>query len=132
MAKLNNFSSAGIRSQANRPVRIYDDEGEALHISELQETKDYAAEILAILKKSGDWISGPELRRMTGTERIRFWDAAISLLCDDVETRGVTIPHYRAQKLRRMKMLNSSEGNSWAVRKRESNKLVPTAALGLE
>ena len=130
MAKLNNFSASGIAAQSNRPrPRIYDEEHDYIHILDRRETKAYAVEILHILETSGDWVSGPQLRRMTGSERVRLWDAALGLLVDLIETRGVLIPHYRRADLKRMRTFSRQEANTYSHRRRQSDPSFPTAAF---
>jgi len=79
-----------------KPKKIYDAEMEYIDAIDRKETKAYSIEILNIIKKAGKkGISGVNIRRQLNPDKIRMWDAAISLLCDDIETFNVTIPHFR-------------------------------------
>lgn len=137
--KTNPYSAAGIReSEAkanlnNKPVvnssknRIYDGDLDYIDIHDRRETKKYASDILALIEKQkGNWISGPQIRRKLGIERIRMWDAALGLLVDKIETKGILIPHYRREDLKRAKIFTPDK---WMTRKRTINKLIPLANL---
>lgn len=108
--------------------RIYDADGEFNDLIDRQETKRYAAEILAIICKAKDWISAPKIRRQLDPSKIRMWDAAISLLCDDIETKNVTIPHFR-YCLRAMKPKESRRDTKYLFNGKLTDKTFPLEAM---
>lgn len=123
----NRFSSNAVILAEKKSIRrFYDGDMDYIDARDRKDTKAYALEILAILKKRNRWISGPELRRRTGPERVRLWEVALSLLCDEVETKNVLIPHFRYSKREVKKPLTRSEANSAIFGLRHDPKLKRT------
>lgn len=121
VATTNRFSAHAVVSAQNKlncelkrkPKKIYDAEMEYIDAIDRKETKAYSIEILNIIKKAGKkGISGVNIRRQLNPDKIRMWDAAISLLCDDIETFNVTIPHFRYSPREPRKLATRQNGNT--------------------
>lgn len=136
------FSAHAVASDQNKlnvllktkPKKIYDSDMDFIDEVDRKETKLYSQEILTLIiraKKKG--ISGANIRRKTDPAKVRMWDAAISLLCDDIEISNVTIPHFRHSPRVIKELPTRKSGNTHIFNKAiKPESQYPTGAIGKE